>query len=44
MTYKQKMADLDRQARAEVEAFEATEEQLAGVTLRTLPQSTRAPV
>src|ERR1700733_14286993 len=37
MTYEQKMADLDRQARAEVETFEATEEQLA----RPLPAAQR---
>jgi hypothetical protein len=37
MTYEQKMADLDRQARAEVETFEATEEPLA----RPLPAAQR---
>jgi hypothetical protein len=38
MTYEnQKMADLDRQARAEVETFEATEEQFA----RPLPAAQR---
>ena len=37
MTYERKIADLDRRARAEVETFEATEEQLA----RPLPAAQR---
>ena len=37
MIYEQRMADLDWQARAELETFEAVEEQLAGL----LPASER---
>ena len=46
MTYEQEMADLDRQARAELETFEAVEEQLARLlpAAQRLALSTRSPV